>query len=64
MERASNHPRVVYAITEREGARSVWMRIGSAWTNRDGSITVRLDALPVSGVMQIRDGEPAQKAGG
>ena len=61
---AQQPPRVVYAISEREGARSVWTRIGSAWTNRDGSITVRLDALPVSGVMQIRDGEPAQKAGG
>lgn len=63
MERASNEPRAVYVIIEREGARSVWTRIGSAWTNRDGSVTVRLDALPVSGVMQIRDGEPS-KAGG
>ncbi len=64
MSDATNQPRVVYAITERGGLRSAWVRIGSAWTNRDGSITVRLDALPVSGVMQIRDGEPAQKAGG
>lgn len=58
-------PRAVYIISEREGARSVWTRIGSAWTNKDGSITVRLDALPVSGVLQIRDAEAAtQKAGG
>lgn len=54
----------VYTIAERQGNRSVWTRIGSAWTNKDGSITVRLDALPVSGVLQVRDGDPPQKAGG
>lgn len=30
-------------------------QIGLAWTNRDGSVTVRLDALPLTGVMMIRD---------
>ena len=48
----------VYAITEREGAKSFWTRIGTAWTNRDGSLTIRLDALPVNGVMQVRDADP------
>lgn len=57
--------RLVYAVAEREGSRAVWTRIGTAWTNKDGSITVRLDAFPVSGVLQIRDAEQAtQKAGG
>lgn len=64
MDRTAPPTRTVYAITEREGARSVWTRIGSAWTNRDGSVTVRLDALPVSGILQVRDDDPSQKAGG
>lgn len=60
----STKARPVYAVAEREGARAVWTRIGSAWTNKDGSVTVRLDAFPVSGVLQIRDAEQALKAGG
>lgn len=46
--------RDVYALTER-GDKTYWTRIGSAYENRDGSITCRLDALPVSGVLQIRE---------
>jgi len=47
----------VFALTER-GERTYWTRVGSAFTNRDGSITCKLDALPVSGTLQIRDEEP------
>lgn len=54
----------VYAIVERENAKSFFTRIGAAWTNRDGSLTVRLDALPVGGVLQIRDPEPPRAAQG
>lgn len=57
-------PRSVYAITEREGARSIWTRIGGAWNNKDGSITIRLDALPVSGILQVRDAEERREGGG
>jgi hypothetical protein len=45
--------RTVYAITER-GEKSYWTKIGVAFENRDRSITVQLDALPVSGRLQIR----------
>ena len=48
--------KTVYVVTER-GERSFWNRVGVAFTNRDGSLTVKLDALPVSGVLQIRDDE-------
>ncbi|MFO0604440.1 MAG: hypothetical protein U0324_14750 [Polyangiales bacterium] len=57
-------PRSVYAITEREGRASIWTRIGGAWNNKDGSITVRLDALPVSGILQVRDVEDRRENGG
>jgi hypothetical protein len=53
--------KVAYAITERSG-RSYWNRIGRAFTNKDGSITVRLDAVPVSGTLQIRDWEPREES--
>lgn len=49
--------KVAYVITER-GDKSYWSRIGVAFTNRDGSLSVRLDALPTSGQLHIRDYEP------
>jgi len=46
--------KIVYVITERSG-KSFWNRIGVAFVNNDGSINVKLDAVPVSGELQIRD---------
>lgn len=46
--------KIVYVITER-GNKSFWNRIGAAFLNADGSINVKLDAVPVSGELQIRD---------
>jgi len=46
--------KVCYVITER-GDKTFWNRIGVAFTNKDGSINVKLDALPTSGTLQIRD---------
>lgn len=34
---------------------SKWIRIGSAWTNRDGSLNVYLDALPLDGKLHVRE---------
>lgn len=55
--------KIVYTVTER-GERSFWTRIGAAFQNRDGSITVRLDAMPINGTLQIRDDEPGRRSGG
>ncbi|MDP3275092.1 MAG: hypothetical protein Q8Q09_07830 [Deltaproteobacteria bacterium] len=46
--------KAVYTVTERND-RSWWTKIGVAFVNKDGSLTVRLDATPISGVLQIRD---------
>ena len=46
---------VVYTIVETVGNGSnFWQRVGSAWKNKDGSINVRLNALPVNGELHIR----------
>lgn len=47
----------VWVVTERptpEGMRSYWTKVGRASSNRDGSTTIRLDALPLQGVLQVR----------
>lgn len=52
----NQEPKSVYAVTERNG-KSFWTRIGAAFLNNDGSLNVTLDALPVSGRLQIREDE-------
>lgn len=51
--------KVAYVITERND-KTYWNRIGVAFTNKDGSINVKLDALPIGGTLQIRDYEPRE----
>jgi hypothetical protein len=45
----------VLAPLDREGRKTFWLRIGRAFHNKDGSINVYLDALPVGGKLQIRE---------
>lgn len=53
--------RDVFAIVERDGReKSLWIRVGSAFENRDGSTTILLDALPVNGKLQVRDRRPRE----
>ena len=49
-----------YTVTER-GDRTFWTKIGVAFTNKDGSINVRLDAIPVSGTVCLRSAKSEQK---
>jgi hypothetical protein len=50
--------KTVYTVVDRgPGNKSFWVRIGVGFTNRDGSLTIRLDALPVSGSLQVREWE-------
>ena len=55
---AARPVKAVYMIIEREGRPAIWTRIGSGFPNRDGSTTMRLDAIPLSGTIQLRDAEP------
>lgn len=56
-----NH-KVVFALTERDG-KTHWTRVGVAWPNRDGSLTLTLDAIPVSGKLQVRDPQERDEVG-
>lgn len=49
--------KIVFAIVER-GPKKHWLRIGMAFVNRDGSLNVRLDAMPFNGQLHIRDDAP------
>jgi hypothetical protein len=60
MTSKNNETKAVFALTERD-EKTYWTRIGAAFTNKDGSITVQLDALPVSGRLQIREDEAREE---
>jgi hypothetical protein len=49
----------IYTVVEKPGMqKGIWLEIGVAAENRDGSIGGKLDCLPVSGTIQIREYEP------
>ncbi len=52
-----NRMKIAYVITQRND-RNFWNRVGVAFVNKDGSINVKLEAVPVSGEIQIRDYQP------
>lgn len=55
---SGKRPLAVYAIVERK-EKSYWLKVGAAFTNRDGSTTLYLDAVPVgSNRLQIREQRP------
>jgi hypothetical protein len=58
MEDQTKSMKTVYTIIERGQGKSFWVRIGVGFTNRDGSLNLRLDAIPVNGTLQVRDWEP------
>ncbi len=53
--------KTVYSVHDRGGGRPYWMRVGHGWEQKDGSIKVRLDAVPSTFELHIRDYQPAQQ---
>lgn len=51
---------IAYVITNRNG-RSFWNRCGVAFVNSDGSINVRLEVIPISGEIQLREYTPREE---
>lgn len=43
----------VFTTMERPGGGERQLRVGTALTNPDGSLTVQLDALPVNGLLHV-----------
>ncbi len=49
-------------ILEKDEKKSVWLKAGSAWVNRDGSINVYLDVLPLDGKLHVREAIDEKRA--
>ncbi len=52
----------VFAISDRDsnqsGGKDRWTKIGIGFVNRDHSINIVLDALPLNGRLQVRERRP------
>jgi hypothetical protein len=55
--------KIAYVVTQR-GTNKYWTRIGVAFVNKDGSINVKLEAVPVSGEIHVRDYVPRDESPG
>jgi len=55
MDHARQRMKVLCPLQREEGGKTYWLKIGSAFTNRDGSFNVYLDAYPANGKLQIRE---------
>ena len=54
---SNNETKDVYTITK-NGEKSYWHKIGRAHVNKDGSLNIYLNALPMNGELNIRDPKP------
>jgi len=55
----------VYTVTEYEsidGTKDWWTEIGTAFKNKDGSLTILLKALPLDGKLIVRKKEKKEGA--
>lgn len=57
-------PKDVYNIVDGPDGKSRWVRIGSAFVNRDGSINALLEVFPSEGKIHIRDRKRPSPNGG
>ena len=64
MESNGQNMKVVFTVVDRGQGKSFWTRVGVGFVNRDGSITLKLDAIPVNGTLQVREWEPAERFNG
>ncbi len=49
-------PKGVFVIIENERLeKPLWKRVGTAFINRDESLNIFLDALPLNGKLHVRD---------
>jgi hypothetical protein len=62
MEEQSRNLKAVFTVVERGPGKSIWVRVGLGHTNKDGSLNLKLDAIPVNGTLQVREWEPERRS--
>jgi hypothetical protein len=63
MEEQTRNMKTVFTVVERGQGKSIWVRIGVGFVNKDGSWNLHLDAVPTNGKLQVREWEPYERRG-
>ena len=54
----------VFAVTERKGQKSHWLKVGACWAHDDGKgFNLKIEALPLNGaslVIRVRTDKPSE----
>ncbi len=58
---SDNQVKDVYTIVK-NGEKAFWQKVGRAHVNKDGSLNVYLNALPLNGELNIRDPKAKETA--
>ena len=60
MENSTNSPsHKIFSVRDRgEGRKAQWTEVGVGFTNKDASLNLIFNALPLSGKVQVRVYEP------
>jgi hypothetical protein len=54
-EQSKSPTHIAYQVRDgKQGSKGFWTRIGAAWTNKDGSLGLQLDVVPLDGRVQLR----------
>ena len=53
--------KAVYTTNDNADGTTRWTRIGIAFVNRDGSLNIKPDAVPVNGSLHSRDPKPKEE---
>ena len=61
MEDQSRSMKTVFTVVDRGQGKSIWVRVGTGFENKDGSWNLHLDAIPTNGKLQVRDWEPIER---
>ena len=56
-------PKDVFNIIEEKDGKARWVKVGTAFVNRDGSINALLESYPTAGKLQIRDRRSSNRNG-
>lgn len=58
-QESHNKPAYIAYVTKAGTEKPFWTAIGAAWSHKDGKgLRIKLDAIPVSGVIELRINDP------
>jgi hypothetical protein len=61
MDDQTKQMKTVFTVVDRGQGKSYWVRIGVGFVNKDGSLNLHLDAVPINGKLQVREWEPYER---